>query len=78
MERSLFAFIWKYSKRQQFILLLVTLASFPFLYASLELPKRIINDAIGSNTETITLFGLRFSQVEYLMLLSFAFLGAVA
>ncbi len=46
MEPTLFSFIWKYSKRQQIGLLLFTLLSFPFLYVSLELPKKIINDAI--------------------------------
>lgn len=77
MERTLFSFIWKYSTRQQLVLLLVTVLSFPFLYASLELPKRIINDAIGAQNDTITLFGVTFTQVEYLLILCFAFLGAV-
>ena len=77
MERTLFAFIWKYSTRQQLVLLCVTVLSFPFLYASLELPKRIINDAIGSELENIELFGYSFTQVEYLLILCFAFLGAV-
>lgn len=77
MERTLFSFIWKYSKREQFVLLLVTLITFPFLYATLELPKRIINDAIQATTTVIEVFGVDFAQVQYLMLLSFAYLGAV-
>ncbi len=77
MERTLFSFIWKHSKRDQFILLLVTLITFPFLYATLELPKRIINDAIQATTTVIELYGFEFGQVEYLMLLSFAYLAAV-
>ncbi|KUJ76438.1 ABC transporter ATP-binding protein [Ruegeria marisrubri] len=77
MEPSLFSFIWKYSKRQQFTLLLLTILSFPFLYASLELPKRIINDAIGSTTSFVTLRGFTLTQVEYLMLLCLAFLATV-
>ena len=47
IDRTLFSFIWKYSKRDQLILLMVTLTLFPLLYLTLELPKRIINDAIG-------------------------------
>ncbi|MFT5895488.1 MAG: hypothetical protein ACI8VW_002363, partial [bacterium] len=47
MEKSIFTYIWKYSKRNQLILLMVTMLTFPILYVSLELPKRIINDAIG-------------------------------
>lgn len=77
MERTLFQFIWKYSKRQQLVLLLVTVLSFPFLYASLELPKRIINDAIGSETNIISVFGYDLTQVEYLLLLCLGFLSAV-
>ena len=77
MERTLFTFIWKYSTRQQIILLLVTVLSFPFLYASLELPKRIINDAIGAETSILTVFGVTMTQVQYLLLLCFAFLAAV-
>lgn len=77
MERSLFAFIWKYSKRDQLILLAVTLFTFPLLYATLELPKRIINDAIGASQEVTTVFGFDLSQIQFLMLLCFGFLLAV-
>ena len=47
MEKTLFKFIWRYSKRDQIILLVLTAISFPFLYLSLDLPKTIINKAIG-------------------------------
>jgi len=77
MERTLFGFIWKYSKRQQFVLLGVTLLTFPFLYASLELPKRIINDAIGATSDSITYFGVTFTQVQFLIVLCFLFLATV-
>ena len=77
MERSLFAFIWKHSKREQFLLLLVTLVTFPLLYATLELPKRIINDAISATSEIIDVFGVEMTQIQFLMLLSFGYLGAV-
>ncbi len=77
MEPTLFSFIWKYSTRQQLVLLLVTVLSFPFLYATLELPKRIINDAIGAETEMIEVLGYTFTQIEYLLILCFGFLGAV-
>ncbi|MFD3190739.1 ABC transporter transmembrane domain-containing protein [Sedimentitalea sp. HM32M-2] len=77
MEPTLFSFIWKYSRRQQLMLLLVTLVTFPFLYASLELPKMIINDAIGASTAVVDLWGVELTQVQYLMLLCFAFLATV-
>ncbi|ASM74099.1 MULTISPECIES: ABC transporter transmembrane domain-containing protein [Roseobacteraceae] len=77
MEPSLFSFIWRYSKREQVLLLLVTLVTFPFLYATLELPKRIINDAIGADSDTIPLLGVDLAQVEFLMLLCGLYLLAV-
>ncbi len=77
MEPTLFKFIWKYSWREQFVLLAVTLITFPLLYATLELPKRIINDAIGSTTSTVDVFGYTLTQFEFLMLLCFGFITAV-
>lgn len=77
MKLSLTQFVWTYSKREQIALLLVTTATFPILYLSLELPKRIINDAIESSSETVVFLGISFSQVELLMTLCFAFLLSV-
>ncbi|WP_037314232.1 ABC transporter transmembrane domain-containing protein [Ruegeria halocynthiae] len=77
MEPTLFAFIWKHSKKQQLVLLSLTVLSFPFLYASLELPKQIINDAIGAPSDTVTVLGITVSQVQYLMILCVAFLATV-
>ncbi len=77
MEPTLFSFIWKHSKKQQLVLLVLTVLSFPFLYVSLELPKRIINDAIGAPSDTVTLLGVTVTQVQYLMILCFAFLATV-
>ena len=77
MERSLFAFIWKYSKREQLFLLAFTIFTFPFLYATLELPKRIINDAIGASSDLVRAFGTEFTQTQFLMALCFAYLAAV-
>ena len=47
MESSIFRFVLKYSRREQILLLIFTLLAFPFLYMSLDLPKTIINQAIG-------------------------------
>ena len=77
MERNIFAFIWKYSKRDQLLLLGLTLVTFPFLYATLELPKRIINDAIEAPTQTVPVLGFELSQVQFLLILSFGYLAAV-
>ena len=77
MDKSIFKFIWKYSKRDQIILLMVTLLTFPILYVSLELPKRIINDAIGGSNDGAVLLGVSLSQVQFLLVLCAAFLVAV-
>ncbi|MEP2715891.1 ABC transporter transmembrane domain-containing protein [Pseudophaeobacter sp.] len=77
MPPTLFSFIWRYSKRQQLGLLALTLLIFPFLYATLELPKRIINDAIGAPDPVVMVWGQQMSQVEYLLLLCCGFLAAV-
>lgn len=77
MEKTLFQFIWKYSKIRQIILLAVTLLTFPILFLSLELPKRIINDAIGGTGEAVTLLGTSLSQTQFLMVLCIGFLLAV-
>ena len=55
----------------------MTLTLFPLLYLTLELPKRIINDAIGAGTETVDFMGYQMSQVGFLMLLCGFFLLAV-
>ncbi|MEP1767090.1 MAG: ABC transporter transmembrane domain-containing protein [Sulfitobacter sp.] len=77
MDRSLFAFIWKYSKREQLVLLAVTLLTFPLLYVTLELPKRIINDAIGAEELMVTAFGYDLTRMQFLLSLCFAYLGSV-
>ncbi|MEO1364006.1 MAG: ABC transporter ATP-binding protein, partial [Pseudomonadota bacterium] len=77
IERSLFAFIWKFSKRDQLVLLVVTLTLFPLLYLTLELPKRIINEAIGAGSSVIEVYGFAFDQITYLMILCGLFLLAV-
>ena len=46
MESTIFGFVLRYSRYEQIKLLLLTLAGFPFLYLSLDLPKTIINKAI--------------------------------
>ncbi|MFK8080371.1 MAG: ABC transporter transmembrane domain-containing protein [Granulosicoccus sp.] len=83
MEDGLFAYILRYSKRQQIVLTLMTILSFPFYYLSLDLPKTIINDAISGVrfpvTASIDLPGFTinfgtFEQVPYLLLLCLAFL----
>jgi len=77
MEKSLFRFIWKFSARQQFFILLITVISYPITYILLELPKLIVNDAVQGDGFPRVIFGLEFDQISYLFLLCSAFLALV-
>jgi len=77
-QPTIFRFILKHSLRQQILLLLLTLASFPFLYFSLSLPKTIINEAIREKAQFPQQFlGIEFERVPFLMILCFIFLFLV-
>ncbi|MDF1726812.1 MAG: ABC transporter transmembrane domain-containing protein [Sulfitobacter sp.] len=58
-------------------MLAVTVTLFPLLYLTLELPKRIINDAIGSASDTVNVIGYEMDQIVFLMMLCGFFLLAV-
>src|ERR671916_272823 len=49
MDPNLFRYIWRHSRRDQLIICAVVLASLPFYFASLDLPRRIVNEAIQGN-----------------------------
>ena len=46
METNLFRYVWQKSRGEQIVVLLIILASIPFYWASFDVPKRIVNDAI--------------------------------
>jgi putative ABC transport system ATP-binding protein len=73
MDRNIFRYIWRYSARAQVLAILMTVASFPFLYYSLELPKIIINDALAESGSR-TVLGYTVTQVHYLFALCGVFL----
>jgi len=49
LEPNLFRYIWQKSRAEQIVVLLIILASIPFNWASFDVPKRIVNDAIQGN-----------------------------
>lgn len=77
MTKTLAGFIWRHSRWRQLAVLAVTLLSFPFLYATLELPKRIVNDAISGGAAPRVVAGFELGQVELLALLCALFLVAL-
>ena len=74
LEPSVYRFILRHSFKQQIMLLVVTLVSFPFLYYSLDLPKTIVNRAIGGKHFPQAFLGFEFDQIPYLMTLCGVFL----
>ena len=77
MKRSLLAYIWTFSKRDQLVLVAVTAALFPLLYLTLELPKRIVNDAISGSGDPVAYFGFVLEQKTLLVVLCLIFLASV-
>lgn len=77
IEPSVYRFILRHSLKQQIMLLVLTLVSFPFLYYSLELPKTIVNRAIGGKHFPQVFLGMQFEQIPYLMTLCGVFLVLV-
>ena len=57
--------------------MILTLVSFPFLYYSLDLPKTIVNQAIGGHHFPAPFLGMEFDQIPYLMTLCGVFLVLV-
>ncbi len=53
MEKSIFRFIFRHTKAQQIYILLVTACSLPFYYASLDIPKLIVNTALEPDDPSI-------------------------
>jgi len=74
LPASVFAFIMRFSWRDQIYVVVMTLASFPFLYWSLDLPKQIINRAISGKHFPQSYFGLELNQIPYLLVLCALFL----
>ncbi|NQV55362.1 MAG: cyclic nucleotide-binding domain-containing protein [Rhodospirillales bacterium] len=81
MEQGIFQFVLRYSKTQQLFLLIVALASLPFYFFSLDLPKQIVDKAIKGKEKGITFpvdyYGLELDQISYLMVLCVIFLVLV-
>lgn len=74
MESSIFKYILRYTLKDQLWILLLTVISLPFIYATLEVPKLIINDAIGGANIPDTLLGYEIDQISYLFVLCAIFL----
>ncbi len=77
IDPSIYRYILKHTKKDQILLLLLTLASMPVIYASLEVPKIIINQAISGEGIPDRVLGIAVEQVSYLLALCLVFLMLV-
>jgi ABC-type multidrug transport system fused ATPase/permease subunit len=77
MDRSLFRYIFRHTWRDQVVLLALTCISFPLIYINLELPKRIVNNAIQGKHLPETFLGFPVTQISYLMSLSMLLLALI-
>lgn len=71
---DVFRYVFKHTRRSQYLLLATALVALLLLYAGLELPKLIINNAISSGHFPIEIAAVSLSQTDYLFLLSGLFL----
>ena len=77
MESTIFGYIRRHSWKEQLIVLALTIASFPTLYWSLDLPKTIVNDALGRPDQAHDFYGYNLDKFYYLFALCALFLTLV-
>ncbi len=77
MEPSIYRYVLKHTLKDQILLILMTAASLPLVYITLEVPKRIINEAIGGQGAPYSMLGFDLDQIGYLLVLCFIYLGLV-
>jgi ABC-type multidrug transport system fused ATPase/permease subunit len=77
LEPGLFGFILRRSRRDQAALTALGLLAMPVLYATLELPKLIVNNAIDADRWPVTVAGVELDQLAYLFSLSGLYLLAI-
>ncbi|MCL4766804.1 MAG: ATP-binding cassette domain-containing protein [Hyphomicrobiaceae bacterium] len=71
MDTNLFRFVWRHSRREQIAILLLILASLPLYFASLDIPRMIVSDALQGRAfregqTTATLFEWTVRLPEFL------------
>ena len=78
MESGIYQFILRHSRRDQVVLVLLSVAALPFLYYSFELPKLSVNEALSAGADfPKTWLGLDLERLPYLFTLCAIFLALV-
>lgn len=74
---GIFRYVFKHTRRSQFLLLGTALIALPLIYAGLELPKLIINNAISSGHFPFEVINVSISQTTFLFLLCSLYLVVI-
>lgn len=80
MEKNLLKFVWTHGKSDTIKTLIVTFMTFPVIYISLEIPKIIVNKALGAGKTPVEFpndywgIGWEMSQLTFLLVLCTAFI----
>lgn len=77
LPSGIYRFVLSYARREQIILVIGGLAAMPVLYATLELPKVIINNAIESGHFPVIWRTVELSQTAFLFVLCAGYLVAI-
>ena len=77
LNTGLFSSVLRYSKKQQALMILLSLIALPILYLTLELPKQIANNVLNPERFPVEVLGRDVDQVTFLMLLSGLYLLAI-
>ncbi|MEM9360701.1 MAG: ABC transporter transmembrane domain-containing protein, partial [Pseudomonadota bacterium] len=71
MNPNLFRYVWQHSKREQIAILFLIIAALPFYWMSLDVPKRIVNEALQGEAftdgkTTANMFNFSFGLPDFL------------
>ncbi len=77
LDAGLFSSVLRHTKKQQTLMIMLSLIALPILYLTLELPKQIVNNALDSGRFPLDRLGYEFDQVAFLMALCGLYLLAI-
>ncbi|WP_282063612.1 ABC transporter transmembrane domain-containing protein [Roseobacter litoralis] len=77
LDSSLFRSVLRHSRKQQALMIVLSLIAMPILYLTLELPKQIVNNALDSDRFPVEFLSYQFDQVAFLLMLCGFYLLAI-
>lgn len=77
LSSDIYRYVLRHAGKEQIVLVVGGLVAMPVLYATLELPKLIINGAIDSSGDPSVWRGIEFTQTTFLFLLCAGYLVAI-